>query len=94
MTSTKTLEALRIIDDHGPITPRHFARLMWPASKCWSHHTKCGPNGVSMGGGMSLAGGGFLGKLSHKKLIGMSFSPDGYVLLKAGREALNGTKTE
>jgi hypothetical protein len=62
-------KALKIIKNHGPIRPREFAKLMWPDSDCWSNRTNCGPKGVTKGGGMNLAGGGYLGKLRKKDWV-------------------------
>jgi len=87
--------ALAIIREHGPITPRPFARKMWPDSPKWEAHTPCGPKGVSKGGGMNLAGGAFLGKLARdglisRRLVRRSWGTEltGYTLTTAGRKAL------
>lgn len=61
--------ALKIIRDNRIEMPRQFARLMWPDSDGWDRYTKCGPYGVTRGGGMSIAGGGYLGKLCSGGLI-------------------------
>lgn len=63
------IKALQIVKDYRRITPRRFAELMWPNSKCWNHSTKCGPSGVTRGGGMWLAAGGYLGRLRKLKLV-------------------------
>lgn len=68
------------------IRPREFARRMWPDSPRWQVHVKCGPNGSHRGGGMYLAGGGYLGKLARLGLI--SRGRDGYALSSAGDKAL------
>lgn len=62
--------ALAIIDEHAEtITrPRDFAGYMWPDSDRWTVHTRCG-YGVTQGGGMSLAAGGYLGKLVRAGLV-------------------------
>ena len=83
-------KALEIIRDHPGIRPRGFAEKMWPDSEAWSHHTKCGPNGVTRGGGMPLAAGGFLGKLRHAGLVWndlRNYNND-YHLTEKGKEAL------
>jgi len=58
-------KACQILRDHGPIRPREFAQKMWPDSPAWRHSCRCGPNGAHRGGGMYLAGGGYLGRLVH-----------------------------
>lgn len=63
------IKAIRIIYESGPINPTAFAKSMWPDSEGWRHHTKCGPKGSRKGGGMSLAGGGYLGRLDRLGLI-------------------------
>jgi len=88
------LKALHILKEHGPIRPREFARLMWPDSEGWRRSTKCGPNGSTRGGGMCLAGGGYLGKLYHKgwsKEVYSQYDPTrslGYSLTEEGWQAL------
>jgi len=87
------LRALTIVRDYGPIRPREFARKMWPDSPRWKSHTKCGNHGVSRGGGMSLAGGGFLGKLYRDGLVNRKYndtfrSLGGYYLTDKGHKAL------
>lgn len=61
--------ALEIVARYGPIMPREFAALMWPDSPGWKRHSKCGPKGVSQGGGMRLAAGGYLGRLRKRGLV-------------------------
>ncbi len=69
MLSDPQIRALEIIKEHGPVTPHQFALLMWPDSAGWHRITKCGPKEATHGGGMSLAGGGYLGKLRKKGLV-------------------------
>jgi hypothetical protein len=76
MVTPTQRKALNIIRDHPIDSPRQFARFMWPDSERWKNHTKAGPNGVVRGGGMSLAGGGYLGRLCK------------FLLTEAGRQAL------
>ena len=82
----KTIQALKIIEEHGPIKPREFAGFMWPDSDRWTNRTKCGPHGVTKGGGMNLAGGGLLGKLRNRGLV--YWSEAGHSLTRLGRETL------
>lgn len=87
--------ALTIVQDYcekyrHPIRPREFSKLMWPDSEGHHHHTKCGNHGSTHGGGMWLAGGGYLGKLRHAGLLlysGGSYD-SGYMISAKGREAL------
>ena len=67
--SVTVVRALVILRDHGPLRPREFAELMWPDSEGWLRYAKCGPYGSHKGGGMYLAGGGFLGRLRVKGLV-------------------------
>lgn len=62
-------KALIIIRDRKPERPGDFAFLMWSDSPKWQNTTKAGKNGVSKGGGMNLAAGGYLGKLKSQGLI-------------------------
>lgn len=70
--SPATLKALRILADWAKthshdecISPKRFARLMWPDSPGWRSSTKCGNNGVTLGGAMPQAGGTLLGRLER-----------------------------
>ena len=85
--------ALEILRDNPGIRPREFGERMWPDSDCWQHRSKCGSRGVTVGGGMNLAAGGYLGKLYRLKLASCSvrhprYSRDGWGLTQEGREAL------
>jgi len=61
--------ALEILRDNPGVTAGRFGHLMWPDAEGHKHHTKCGNKGVSVGGGMNLAAGGFLGKLIKAGLV-------------------------
>jgi len=74
MISDSTARALLLIRNHKIDSPRQFARFMWPDSDGWKRHSKAGPNGVSRGGGMNLAAGGYLGKLERRRLIRRSIT--------------------
>lgn len=87
------VRALEIVEKAGVVRPREFAKAMWPESEGWRRHSRCGPNGVHQGGGMYLAGGGYLGKLSQLGVIRQQFrgaihSEDGYALTEEGKVAL------
>ena len=69
--------ALEIILEHKPNRPGEFAYHMWPESKKWNMRVRCG-NGVSVGGGMNLAAGGFLGRLKKQGLIYWDWKSTGY----------------
>jgi hypothetical protein len=84
--------ALEILRDHAPLSPSVFAKWMWPDAEAWSHHTKCG-HGTSHGGGMNLAGGGYLGKLrkrgwAERWYEGFISKPPGWYLSDEGKAAL------
>lgn len=70
--------------------PREFARRMWPDSDGWRRRAKAGPNGVSIGGGMNLAAGAFLGKLAKAGFSKVRYKQFGgeHTITKAGRDAL------
>jgi len=91
-------KALGIVLKHGPIRPRGFARKMWPDSDGWRRSSKCGPKGSARGGGMNLAGGGYLGKLARKDWVKMLYEPypphraRGYVITSLGKAMLTGRR--
>lgn len=69
------LRALRIIHAYSEqsryrfaITPKLFAKEMWPDSPGWRRSVKCG-HGSHRGGGMYIAAGGFLGKLCQYEWV-------------------------
>lgn len=64
-----TIKALKIIAENEITSASQFARFMWPDSPAWKRHGRCGPNGVTQGTGIQLAGGAYLGKLRQRKLI-------------------------
>lgn len=66
-------KALLIIRDKKPTRPGEFAYWMWEDSPKWNMRTKCG-NGVTIGGGMNLAAGGFLGRLKKDGWIEWEWS--------------------
>jgi len=88
--------ALAILDRHEPLLPNQFARLMWPDAPGWRRHTRCGRKGVTPGGGMVLAAGGYLGRLCQAGLVTRKSQLDGsdrmryvgYGLTRAGRASL------
>jgi len=91
----KTLMALVVLHKaEKPLSPRAFAKLMWPDSPGWRRSARCGPNGVSRGGGMNLAAGGLLGKLAKQGLATLNFasSPPGWVLSEKGKHAVDALK--
>lgn len=85
--SEAILKTLAIIIDRKDITPKYFAKKMWPDSPAWKNSHGCG-NGSHKGGGMYQAAGGFLGKLRRTGLIDEYY--DGITkirtLTKKGRE--------
>jgi hypothetical protein len=85
-------KALEILRDHPGIRPRGFAEKMWPDSEGWSHSTKCGPHGVTRGGGMPQAAGSYLGKLRKDGLVRLDLSQfnNDYYLTEKGKHALGG----
>lgn len=62
-------KALEIIRQHPSIRPADFAERMWPDSDGHQRYHKCGPKGVTRGGMMAVAAGGFLGKLRRAGFI-------------------------
>jgi hypothetical protein len=87
--------ALEVIAANPGITPSEFAYHMWPGSDGWRHHTKCGPKGVTRGGGMRLAGGAHIGKLRTAGLVTWHydhFRRGGWRITDAGRAALEKDK--
>lgn len=87
------VRALEVIEAESVVRPREFAKIMWPESTGWMRSSRCGPNGVHRGGGMCLAAGGYLGKLSKLGLVrqqfrGMLHDEDGYALTEEGKKSL------
>lgn len=71
--------------------------LMWPDSPGWGHSTKSGPKGAHKGGGMYLAGGGYMGKLDRLGYIGRTYAyrfDTGYVITALGRKMLDAYEKE
>lgn len=66
----KTLHALRIMRDHGPLRPTQFAELMWPDSLAWQISYNCGPNGSMRGRGLIMSAGSYLGRM---RKLGLTF---------------------
>ena len=77
-----------VMPHHRAMRPREFAAEMWPDSPAWNRVAKCGQNGVHRGGGMYLAAGGFLGKLSHTGLVEYTGWESGYCITRQGIQAL------
>lgn len=83
--------ALEILRDVKEMYPRQFSKAMWPDSPCWKHHTKAGPGGVMLAGGMNLAAGGYLAKLLRRGLVSLRYSSvhqPFYSISTKGRKAL------
>jgi hypothetical protein len=78
--------ALLLIKHNEIDRPGEFARLLWPDSEGWQRRSKVG-HGTTIGGGMRLAGGGFIGKLRQRGLIagGIGYH---YFLTEKGRRLL------
>lgn len=91
--TTSQLRALRLIQTApgGYVAPRQFAKLMWPDSEGWRRRSKAGPYGSAKGGGMNLAAGGYLGKLTRKGLLVKiydKYDNPTYRLSKEGKKCL------
>ncbi len=57
-------KALLILRDHRVRGGRDLAERLWPDSPGWRKVCKCGAHNAStMGGGMNISGGAYLGKL-------------------------------
>ena len=67
----KTLRALRIVRDNGPLRPARFAELMWPNSPAWKIHYNCGPYGSTTGRGLVMSAGSFLWKMERLGLTAL-----------------------
>ena len=84
-------QALRILRDQGgdgTILPREFAQAMWPDSPGWQRICKAGNYGVTVGGGMNLAGGAYLGRLRQKGWTIWVSAYRGHKLSDTGRRVL------
>ena len=87
MTETQ-LRALRILRDHGPVTPTEFAEWMWPDSPYWRVVYRAGPYGSVRGRGLVKSAGSYLAKLRRSDLALRSIE-DNYVSISPeGRKAL------
>jgi len=86
--------ALEIIRDNPGIYPREFAKKMWPDSDGHDRHHNCGPKGVTRGGMMNMAGGGYIGRLVKAGLVIRHYGKhqNGVYLTKEGVEALEEAK--
>lgn len=84
-------KALLIIRDRNPQRPSEFAFMMWHDSPKWKTQVKCGKNGVSRGGGMRLAAGGYLGRLKANGFIVIKIGEfnNTYILTDKAQQLLN-----
>ena len=91
--------ALEIIRDNQPtMYAWRFSKLMWPDSDGHKRHYQCGPKGSTIGLGMAMAAGGYLGRLVKLGLVKRYYNYDSfrnkmgyqafYILTKEGEEAL------
>jgi hypothetical protein len=87
-------KALCILREHGKIRPREFAQAMWPNSPGWRRVSKCGPYGVTRGGGMCIAGGCYLGKLNRKGWTKCEWNGSRHSLSDAGKDVLEEHENE
>jgi len=90
LLTDKQQRALSIILSFDGITPSQFAAKMWPDSEGHKVYHNVG-RGVSRGAGMSLAGGGHLGRLRKKGLVRSSRTRSNaslYYVTLTGREFL------
>ena len=89
-------KALTIIRDHKVGYPRQFGELLWGRDHPgWRRISKAGPCGSTVGGGMNLAAGGYLGKLWKKGWIRPPFrAGQSYRLTEAGRQELEASNAE
>lgn len=85
MITDTTYRALCILRDNPGIRPREFSKKMWPDSLGHQNHTPAGPHGVTRGGGMWLAAGGYLGKLAHR---GLTRGYENHYLAAEGKAAI------
>lgn len=62
--------ALAIVREHQPMTPRSFARHMWPDSPAWGKETRGRDNHLGpQGGTMPMRGARMLWALARKGLV-------------------------
>lgn len=65
-----TVKSLRIIAASPGIKPGQFAESYFPRDYSgWDRVCKCGPYGVTRGGGLILWAGGWLGRLKQRGLV-------------------------
>lgn len=82
--TTKLIEHLKIVAEHGPVYPGMFATYAWPDAP----RRRAGGNSQHQGGdNMAICAGGRLGKLAQAKLVywtrrGYLITPDGQKILK------------
>lgn len=58
-------KGLEILKEHGPLTPRDFARLMWPDSPAWNKRSR-GQRGTNRSGAMASTMPMLGAKLLHR----------------------------
>lgn len=88
--TASVIRALKVVKANPDIRPREFARKMWPDSDGWNRSARSGEKGSHRGGGMYLAGGGYLGKLYNAGLLYVNFHQygHGYSISPEGRKML------
>lgn len=91
-TESKTIQALRVLAEHGPLSPSQFADRYYPREDPrWRRQCKCG-RGSHPGMQLVTGAGGFLGKLTKAGLASRSYRDYGhrvrYGITAAGRERL------
>jgi len=86
--SEKRLRALRILRDHGPVTPMEFAERMWPDSPYWTVSYKAGQYGSVRGRGLVKSAGSYLAKLRRAGVALRSLEGNYTTISPEGRRAL------
>lgn len=84
--TSKTKEALQILNKSGEMNAEDFAKKMWPRSDYWHK-----PYQTRKGAKMTCSASGYLGKLRNEKLVVRTQKGDAitYRISAVGKKALS-----
>lgn len=95
LNSPSVQRSLRILRDHGPMSPSWFANRYFPEDHPgWKRVCKCGPHGSHAGSGLVMWAGGWIGKLRAEGLVRHHGKYNQHILTPGGGVAAIKEKTD